>query len=347
MAALIYAETLSMLKIDAFTHLFPMKFVERLQEIVPDKGVIKRWLNVPMLWNVEARLRMIDSFPDYQQIISNAQPPIEVLASVEDSPDLARIANDGFADLCRRYPGHFPAFVASLPMNNPAAAVAEIDRVVEMGARGVQLFASVNGKPLDRPEFYPVFERMAHHDLPIWLHPSRGPKVPDFSAEQKSHYEIWLVLGWPFETSAAMAHLVFSGIFDKLPHLKIIAHHMGAMIPFFEGRVGPGWDQLGSRTSDEDYGALLTSLKKRPLDYFRMFYADTALFGAQSATRCGLDFFGAARCVFASDCPFDPEGGPMFVRDTIAVIEKLDISDDDRRLIYSDNITSLMRLAPA
>jgi predicted TIM-barrel fold metal-dependent hydrolase len=336
-----------MLKIDAFTHLFPMKFVERLQEIVPDKGVIKRWLNVPMLWNVEARLRMIDSFPDYQQIISNAQPPIEVLASVEDSPDLARIANDGFADLCRRYPGHFPAFVASLPMNNPAAAVAEIDRVVEMGARGVQLFASVNGKPLDRPEFYPVFERMAHHDLPIWLHPSRGPKVPDFSAEQKSHYEIWLVLGWPFETSAAMAHLVFSGIFDKLPHLKIIAHHMGAMIPFFEGRVGPGWDQLGSRTSDEDYGALLTSLKKRPLDYFRMFYADTALFGAQSATRCGLDFFGAARCVFASDCPFDPEGGPMFVRDTIAVIEKLDISDDDRRLIYSDNITSLMRLAPA
>jgi uncharacterized protein len=347
MAALIYVETVSMLKIDAFTHLFPMKFIERLQEIVPDKGVIKRWLNVPMLWNVEARLRMIDSFQDYQQIISNAQPPIEVLASVEDSPDLARIANDGFADLCRRYPGHFPAFVASLPMNNPAAAVVEIDRVVEMGARGVQLFASVNGRPLDRPEFYPVFERMAHHDLPIWLHPSRGPKVPDFSAEQKSHYEIWLVLGWPFETSAAMAHLVFSGIFDKLPHLKIIAHHMGAMIPFFEGRVGPGWDQLGSRTSDEDYGALLTSLKKRPLDYFRMFYADTALFGAQSATRCGLDFFGAERCVFASDCPFDPEGGPMFVRDTIGVIEKLDISDEDRRLIYSDNITSLMRLTPA
>jgi predicted TIM-barrel fold metal-dependent hydrolase len=133
-------------------------------------------------------------------------------------------------------------------------------------------------------------------------------------------------------------------MFDKLPGLKIIAHHYGAMVPFFEGRVGPGWDQLGTRTDDEDYGALLKSLKKRPIDYFRMFYADTALFGALSGTKCGLDFFGVDQSVFASDCPFDPEGGPMFIRDTIAVLDQLGLEQADREKIYSGNLRKLMRL---
>ena len=121
-------------------------------------------------------------------------------------------------------------------------------------------------------------------DLPIWMHPARGADVVDYKGEKKSHYEIWWTFGWPYETSAAMAHMVFEGLFDKHPGLKVITHHMGGMVPYFEGRVGPGWDQLGTRTSDEDYRSLLKSLKKRPLDYFRMFYADTALFGASDAT---------------------------------------------------------------
>ncbi len=109
--------------------------------------------------------------------------------------------------------------------------------------------------------------------------------MPDYKHETKSHYEIWWTFGWPYETSVAMAHMVFEGLFDTYPNLKVITHHMGAMIPYFEGRVGPGWDQLGSRTSDQDYTLLLKKLKKRPIDYFHMFYADTALFGARAATR--------------------------------------------------------------
>jgi aminocarboxymuconate-semialdehyde decarboxylase len=128
--------------------------------------------------------------------------------------------------------------------------------------------------------------------------------------------------------------------------MKIITHHMGAMVPFFEGRVGPGWDQLGARTSDEDYGSVLRGLKKRPVDYFRMFYADTALFGAYDATVCGLAFFGPERVLFASDAPFDPERGPMYIRETISVIDRLPLSDDDRERIYWRNAARLMHLAP-
>jgi predicted TIM-barrel fold metal-dependent hydrolase len=331
--------------LDIFTHFFPMAYFEKFQELTPDKGPVKRWLNVPMLWNVNERRRLVDSFGDYQQVLANSMPPLEVVAGPNVTPELAKISNDGFAELCRKYPDQFPTFVASLPMNNPEAAVEEIDRAItQLGARGVQIFSNVAGRPLDEPQFFPIFERMAHHDLPIWLHPARSASFSDYSSEKKSKYEIWFTFGWPYETSAAMARIVFSGMFDKLPNLKIIAHHMGAMVPFFEGRVGPGWDQLGSRTSDEDYEALLASMKKRPIDYFKMFYADTALFGSLSGTKCGLDFFGPERCLFASDCPFDPEGGSMYIRETIRALDQLEVSDGDRKCLFEDNARKLMKL---
>ena len=333
------------MRLDIYTHLFPMAYFEKIQELVVNKGPIKRWLNLPTLWNVDERRRMIDSFGDYQQVLSNSMPPIEVVGGPEISPELARISNDGFAELCQKHPDHFPTFIASLPMNNTKAAVAEIDRAVtQLGARGVQIFSNVNGRPLDEPDFYPIFERMAYHDLPVWLHPVRGAQFPDYVTEDKSKFEIWWTFGWPYETSAAMSRIVFSGMFDKLPNLKIITHHMGAMIPFFEGRVGPGWDQLGTRTADEDYEALLASMKKRPIDYFKMFYADTALFGSLSGTKCGLDFFGADRCLFASDCPFDPEGGSMFIRETIKVLDQLEVSDGDRKNLFENNARKLLKL---
>ncbi|MGB7541260.1 MAG: amidohydrolase family protein, partial [Burkholderiales bacterium] len=237
------------------------------------------------------------------------------------------------------------AFIASLAMNNPKAMMDECKRAMEtLGARGIQIFSNVAGRPLDEPEFAPLFDAMAKYDLPIWLHPTRGAGFPDYVGEKKSKYEIWWTFGWPYETSVAMAHMVFAGLFDKHPDLKVITHHMGGMIPYFEGRVGPGWDQLGKRTSDIDYTKLLRKLKKRPLDYFRMFYADTALFGAWEATKCGLKFFGADRVLFASDAPFDPEKGSMYTRTTIEIIDRLDLSPAERHAIYEGNARKLLKL---
>ena len=142
-----------------------------------------------------------------------------------------------------------------------------------------------------------------------------------------------------------MARLVFSGYLDRFPALKLITHHMGGMIPYFEGRVGYGWDQLGTRTSDMDYTALLKSMKKRPIDYFRQFYADTALFGAAPATRCGFDFFGVDRVVFASDMPFEPTPG-LYARETIRCVEALGLPDAQKTQIYRGNAEKLLKRAP-
>ncbi|HEY7446622.1 MAG TPA: amidohydrolase family protein [Vicinamibacterales bacterium] len=336
-----------MRKIDIFNHIFPERYVSKMQEVAPGwKDVGKRVRGIPMLVDLEVRFKVMDAYDDYQQILSIATPPIEVYSSPADAVDLARRANDGMAELVGRYPDRFPAFIASLPMNDPDATMREIDRaIVDLHARGVQIFTNVCGKPIVEPEYLPLFEKMAGHDLPIWLHPFRDASYPDYPTEQRSLFEIWWTFGWPYETSVAMSRIVFAGLFDRFPDLKIITHHMGAMAPYFEGRVGPGWDQLGSRTSDEDYTLVLKRLKKRPLDYFKMFYADTAVFGAYEATICGLKFFGAEKVLFASDAPFDPEKGTMYIRETIAILDRLPISTEERERIYWRNATKLLKIS--
>jgi aminocarboxymuconate-semialdehyde decarboxylase len=333
-----------MLKIDVFNHIFPKRFFERLQEVAVNKGAIKRWLHIPFLHDLDVRFRMLEEFgPDYRQILSLSAPPIESINPDRGiTLDLAALANDSMADLVRRHPDRFPGFIASLPLNYPDESVAEIERsVTQLGAVGIQVFSNVNGLPLDDPRFAPLFETAARLRCPILLHPARGAGFADYAGENTSKYEIWWTFGWPFETSAAMQRLVFSRLFDRHPDIRIVAHHLGAMIPYFEGRVGYGLDQLGARTADEDYGALLASLQKRPYDYFKMFWADTAVFGSQAATECGLKFFGTDQVVFASDAPFDPEGGSLYIRETLRVIDALDIDDAERRKLYQGNAERL------
>jgi aminocarboxymuconate-semialdehyde decarboxylase len=335
-----------MRKLDVFNHFFPEPYYARMMAIAPThKDMGKRIRNVPLLHDLDGRFRVMDAFGgDYQQILSLPSPPIEALAGPREAIELARIANDGLADLVRRHPDRFPGFVASLPMNDPDAVLAEAHRAMnDLGACGVQVFTNMNGAPLTSPELLPLFGLMAACDRPIWMHPARGANVADYRTEETSLFEIWWTLGWPYETSVAMARIVFAGLFDTHPNLKIITHHMGGMIPYFEGRVGHGWDQLGTRSSDVDYKALLGRLKRRPIDYFRLFYADTALFGAAAGTACGLSFFGEDHVLFASDTPFEPEPG-LYIRETLGVIDGLAISDDARARIYAGNALKLLKL---
>jgi uncharacterized protein len=335
------------MKIDIYNHVMPVRYLEILKTHSKDAGMVKRMSGLRMLWDIEARVQMLDAkFPDVQQVLTLGLPSPELLGGPDLSPELARIANDGMADMTAKWPKKFPAFVASLPMNNVPAALDEMDRAIgKLGARGVQICTNVNGRPLDEPEFFPVFERVTQkHDLPIWMHPARPGTRADYVSEQKSKYEIWQVLGWPFETSVAMARMVFSGFFDKLPGMRLITHHCGGMIPYFAGRADTLWAQLGSRSADENYEDVLKRMSKKPIEYFRMFYGDTVLGGSASALRCGLDFFGVDRVVFASDCPFDPEGGPMFIREGIRSVEDLQLPEADKRKIYFGNAMKLLRL---
>ena len=335
------------MKIDIFNHVMPQAYLDLVKQHSKEPGMVKRMSSLRMLWDIEHRVAMLrEKFPDVQQVLTLGLPSPELLGDASHSLEYARVANDGMAEMCRKWPKEFPAFVASLPMNNPRAALEEMDRAVgKLGARGIQIITSVAGRPLDDPEFFPVFERVSnHHDMPVWMHPARPASRADYAGEPKSKYEIWQVLGWPFETSVAMARMVFSGLLEKLPRLRIITHHCGGMIPYFAGRAETLWAQLGSRSADGEEAEVLKRLSKPPIEYFKMFYGDTVLGGATAPLACGSAFFGVERVVFASDCPFDPEGGPMFIREGIRSIEELGLSDGDKRKIYFGNAIGLLKL---
>jgi predicted TIM-barrel fold metal-dependent hydrolase len=331
-----------MMIVDIYTHIFPERFFQELERGSPQLGNMgKRLRAIRKLFDLDARFRDMDEIgDDYRQIISLPNPPIEDFAQGDVAKNLARMANDSMAELCAKLPDRFPAFAAALSLHDVDAAIVEADRAIKtLGARGIQIFTNVAGHPLDEPRFAPLFAAMAEHDLPIWLHPARTSSMTDYASEPKSRYEMWWCFGWPYETTVAMSRMVLSGLFDRHPKLKVITHHLGGgMIPYFDGRIGLGMEVLGSRTIDEDYSKVLPSLKRPHLEYFREFYADTALFGGKNGLPCGLEFFGADRVVFATDAPL------AAISPMISVLGDLDLDPGTRRKIMFGNAERLMNM---
>jgi uncharacterized protein len=325
--------------VDIYCHIFPDAFFQEMNRIAPRLGNIgARLRGVKKLFDLDERFREMDRFGDYREIISLPNPPIEDLATGLVGLELARIGNDAMAELCARHPERFPSFVAAVSMTDVEGSVKEARRAVkELGAAGIQIFTNIAGKPLDDGAFEPIFATMADLDQPIWLHPARTADMSDYAAEKKSRFEMWWCFGWPYETSVAMVRMVFNGLLDRYPKLKIVTHHLGGMIPYYDGRIGPGMQVLGSRTSDEDYSKVLPSLKRPHLDYLHDFYGDTALFGGGiHAVRCGIEFFGSDHVVFATDTPLGP------IAPTIEVIKRLEIPESDRRKIFAGNAERLI-----
>jgi uncharacterized protein len=325
-------------KIDAFAHILPRRYLDRLEKhletaISPARlryyreGVF-RFDDV--LTDVDARRRTIEAFGEYGQVLVLAVPPLEEVGPPEVASEFARLANDEMAELVAKHGDNFVGFAAALPLNDADASLREIDRACgELGALGAQVFSNVRGAPLDDARLEPIFARLEELDLTIWLHPTRDATFSDYATEKESGYGLWWSLGWPFETAAAMSRLVYSGVLERHPRLKVIAHHGGGMVPHFSARLGmgPGFRQVKD------------SLPRPPLEYFHRFYADTALFGAPHAVRCVIEFFGPDHVLFGTDMPLGP---PDAVRLTIDDVDSLDLAGSDREAIYSGNAKRLL-----
>jgi aminocarboxymuconate-semialdehyde decarboxylase len=330
------------MKIDIFPHITPKKFLDALEKQTSSRFPLRDVITAASsLTDLEARFRIMDKYPDLVHVLTVSSPPLEVIAGPKEAVELARLANDEVAELVTKYPDRFVAGTALLPMNDIDAALEETDRAInELRFRGVQIFSNINGKPLDSPEFMPLYERMAHYNLPIWIHPRREPAFADYQTENRSRYAIFSVFGWPYETTVAMARLVFSGVLEKYPELKFITHHAGAMVPYLAQRIVGAYDFDESRVKVK----FMRSLRQPPIEYFRMFYNDTALYGNTPALMCAHAFFGAERLLFGTDMPYDSQLGDRHTRETIRAIDAMDIPDADKKMIYEDNARRLLRL---
>ena len=335
-------ESVYFLKIDGYAHISPPRYTETLRKEHP--GFYNQILgNCPPLFDMDQRFRVMDHYPGVVQVLTiGPVPPLEAFADSEKSVDLARMANDEMAELVLKHRDRFVAAIALLPMNNIDAALKETDRAIkDLRFKGIYVHSNINGKPLDSPEFLPLFEKMAEYDLPIYIHPWRGDDIPEYSSEDTSKYMIASVFGWPYETTAAMTRLVFSGILQKFPTLKVITHHCGGMVPYYEQRI---LQHYGQRDRD-GRASFARDLRKSPVDYYKMFYNDTAIHGNTPALMLAYHFWGADHMLFGADMPLgDHYHGFRSYRQTINAIEAMDITDAEKMKIFVDNARRLLRL---
>jgi len=330
------------MKIDIFTHVMPERYKKALyrhaEKFATEKKVQDKR---PTLTDNEARLRILEEHEGLVQVLSVTMPPVEEVVGPGEAAELAKISNDEMAEMVSRYPRRYITAIANLPLNNMDAALKETERAIQkLGFKGIQIYTRVNGKPLSSDELMPLYSLMKSFDLPIWIHPMRSSSQPDYATETVSYHQTFSIFGWPYDTTTAMTRLVFSGIFEKFPGIKFITHHCGGMIPYFADRIvvhyNNGLERLGQR--------FFPGLTKHPIEYFRMFYNDTALNGNPSALRCGFDFFGEDRLLFGSDMPYDVGNGAISIRQTIEAIEGMNLSESSKRKIYEDNARKLLRL---
>jgi len=350
------------MKIDVYSHICPKKFIDYFSKHVASPEKLKQtdWpAGWPPLWDVNKRLAIMDKYEDYVQVLVPTGPVPGVYRSKEEAAELARVFNDALAELVSRYPERFVGAVAYLPLNDTDAALKEIDRVIdELGFKGICMDTPMyqlkqpdgvnydydyeTVRPIDSAEFMPVYESMSRHKLPIWIHPRGKGALPVYRGEERGKYLSYWAIGWPLESAMAVYRLVFSGTLARYPNLRFIIHHCGSgIIPALAGRLDYALDDnlrmapLGEGNPFEI---------KRPIEYFKMFYADTALGGDVGALMCGHNFFGVEHLLFGTDYPYDLEGGDKYIRNTINAVYRMNVSDADREKIFAGNAKRILRL---
>ena|SRR5579875_370663 len=332
-------------KIDLFCHIYTRKLLdEYVKTQIP---LVLRFgeFQVPQaearFVDPDARLNVMDRYGIDIQVLTIAfQNAITTLPD-KDLLRISRIANDSLADLVSAHPDRLIGVATVLDPSD--AGLDELDHAIkDLGMKGCLIFSNMKGRPLDAKEFFPFYERMARYDLPIFIHPT------DWSYyDWVGDYRLDRIFGWPFDTSLALGRLVFGGIMPKFPNLKVIAHHLGGMIPYFSGRIlefinqarsHPGWAG-GSKFPEHVKGN-----EEDPLRYFRSFYGDTVIMGNASAVRCAIDFFGIDHVVYATDYPFGAENGEENVRLNTSCVEVLDLSEEEKSKIFEGNARRLLKL---
>ena len=313
--------------IDGFSHMMPNSFAEQLYKAHPTDE-LRELASFEYFGHVEERVKILDKYKIDKQVLTIARPSIWLSLPKEIVPDMTRAANDAIAEAAGRFPDRFIP-IGSLPVPSEEF-LPEFDRCMDdLGMAGMQIFANVDGKNIDEPEFRAFFKKANDSNTPVWIH-------PQLWKEWSTEYVLDKIFGWIFDTSLAMSRLVFSGIMEECPNLKIITHHMGAMIPHFSERI-KGFHNAGIFPR-----AGFAPLSKDPLEYFKRFYADTVLNGSVHAFECGYKFFGPDQIIFATDYPFGPEKGEAWIEATLRQVKEASLPQAEKDQIYGENLMRLI-----
>lgn len=319
--------------VDAHSHVCPEELIDAIAEVRSGPEV-EDLRSRPYLFDWDARVRYMDAHGIDLQVLVLARPPMWLGLAPQEVHELARLANDAVARAVATHPDRFVG-VGVLPIVD-RVMLAELERLrTELGLRGVQIYSNVDGRPIDSAEMWGLFDAAARQDLPIWIHPQHGPTHAWMEQDLVNR-----LFYWPFETSAAMARLVFGGVLERHPGLKFVAHHLGGMVPFYGERIA----SFGSMVAEFERTGLTTASgggANGAAEQFTRFYADTAVSGSAAALRCGVDFFGPDHVLFGTDFPFEGESVPVRI---LRSVRELDASAAEREAILGGNARRLLGL---
>jgi aminocarboxymuconate-semialdehyde decarboxylase len=322
--------------IDVHNHFYPPAYLE---ELIKGKYVAKLTednnnnyilayegdynIIVPGHRDIKYRLELLDKVGMETQILSLTTPGVHI-EERDKGIYLAKISNDDFARISAEYPGRFYG-LAALPLQDPEESAKELERAVkELGLVGGTIFTNVEGKNLDDPSFLCLYETAKELDVPLFIHPTTPTPSDNFI-----DYRLVASLGFTFDTTLVVSRLIFSGILDKVPCLKLIAAHLGGCLPYLSERL----DRCHKAFPE------LKNIQKKPSDYIKDVYIDCVSFEPK-AVEFALSYMGDKRLLVGSDYPHQIGN----IEKAVEIVNTINATDEQRELILHKNAEELFKL---
>lgn len=314
--------------IDFSAHHVPASIIKKWEGTKSSQG--KHFLYSPKGADSDFRLSLMDKYGIDMQALSLSAPVLLAFGKDEVS-EICRLSNEENYALCKAFPKRF-INICVISLLDTDRAMKELDYGInELDCRGITVATNQRGKGLDSPEYFPFYEEVVERDLPLFLHPTDWESYP--LVDTVKGWRMMQVFGWPFDSTQAVWRLIFGGVIDRFTSLKVVTHHLGAMFPYFSRRV------------EQNFRKFLKDKLPRPIsDYWANIYGDSAMDGTDPAYPCGYAFFGPDRMVFGTDYPYGLEEGEDFIRENLAGIKKMAISEEDKKKILGENAKKLLKI---
>jgi aminocarboxymuconate-semialdehyde decarboxylase len=321
--------------IDFHNHFYPPAYLDALRQggsaiRVTVDAAGNPVLHYPGDYNVAVRVHRDIAFREEEitragvdmQVLTFTSPGTHVEQPARAAA-LARLVNDTFATIVRARPERFTA-LATLPLNDVPASVHELERAVqELGLAGAMLFSNVNGLALADKSFWPLYERANALGAVLYIHP-----INPVGVEAMTQYWLMPLVGFPWDTTLAAAHLIFAGVVERFPRIRWVLAHLGGAIPYIAERLDRGFHAF--RECHEH-------IARPPSEYLKRFYYDTVNFDG-AALQLAIRFAGANHLLAGSDYPHQIGS----LSGMLQSLERLDIGEREREGILGGNAARLL-----
>jgi aminocarboxymuconate-semialdehyde decarboxylase len=323
-------------KLDIHTHYYTPGFFQKIREaggqfsfatdptgrsIITYNGA--RFFGVtPPMTDVSKRIEDMDRVGIDVEVVSLSTPNV-FFADARGQPDVAKMMNDAYADLIAKHPKRFKAF-ASIPMDAPDAALAELHRAVDnLKLNGVILLSNIRGAALTDKRYRPFFEEANRMRLCVFLH----PMIPAAS-EPFKEYVLGPIIGFPFDTTLAVARMCFDGMLKDFPDIKWIIGHAGGAVPFLMERMDSGY---------RDFAETKEKIDQLPSFYLKRLYYDCVTFNPYNLHML-RDEVGTDHMLMGSDYPHLLGS----IEKAVSSIESLPIPQTEKQKIFGGNALSIL-----